>query len=146
MWVRSKKRKKRQFSLSFPFFFFISFIFHQAEIPSLSVWISCDSCVMVIHEHILTWVSATMFSSGFRCRVKASLISLMPSNSTSTSTTCSLSPCRNSMSGHTNTHTGIEGTLLAVYTTHYKAKTDFWSDNKVRLHQKFCFLEKVFTD
>lgn len=40
-----------------------------------------------------------MFSSCFRWRVKASLISLRPSKSTSTSTTCSLSPSLNSISG-----------------------------------------------
>lgn len=54
-------------------------------------------------ETFLTWISATMFSSGFRWRVKASLISRTPSNSTSTSTTCSLSPSLNSISAHTDT-------------------------------------------
>lgn len=46
----------------------------------------------------VTWSSATMFSSGFRCTVKASLISLTPSYRTSISTMCCVSPSLNSIS------------------------------------------------
>lgn len=49
----------------------------------------------------LTCVSATIFSSGFRWTVKASLISLTPSESTSISTICWVSPSLNSISTNT---------------------------------------------
>lgn len=49
------------------------------------------------HE-LVTCISATMFSSGFRWTVKASLISLTPSKRTSISTKCCVSPSLNSIS------------------------------------------------
>lgn len=47
---------------------------------------------------LFTCVSATIFSSGFKCTVNASRISLTPSYKTSTSTKCSVSPSLNSIS------------------------------------------------
>lgn len=49
-------------------------------------------------RELVTCISATMFSSGFRWTVKASLISLTPSKRTSISTKCCVSPSLNSIS------------------------------------------------
>lgn len=77
-------------------------------------------------ETFLTWVSATMFSSGFRWRVKASLISRTPSNSTSTSTTCSLSPSLNSISAHTDTKKSCVVDCVRGYTCVRRWFPEFW--------------------
>lgn len=61
--------------------------------PRLKCW-----SWMYIRILVLTCVSATMFSSGFRWTVKASLISLIPSKITSMLTICWVSPSLNSIS------------------------------------------------
>ena len=85
----------------------ISFIKGLHKIPLVNCT-QCDAqthfprlkCWLWIHIHVLlrTCVSATMFSSGFRWTVKASLISLIPSKITSMLTICWVSPSLNSIS------------------------------------------------
>lgn len=73
-----------------------------------------------------------MFSSGFRWRVKASLISLRPSKSTSTSTTCSLSPSLNSISGKKKTTQTQQSSLKRQFVNQTKAEDD-------QCAKLFCF-------
>lgn len=69
-------------------------------------------------NYFVTCISATMFSSGFRWTVKASLISLTPSKRTSISTKCCVSPSLNSISKNITRHLKVN--LMFITSCNFK--------------------------